>query len=156
MEINNRQSIIEYFNILQVEYLISEIRKKIYPTSSDKRHYEKVMRLKKDKIEDIAVKNSLKTIFNSQDRKAELITDVYPVKGLPNFGKHLKTQDVTNYYSKNALVKVYDDIEADADTFYLARIISYDENEKIVTLSCEGDTSEKTLKIFSHLVTRIL
>jgi hypothetical protein len=156
MDNNKRQSIIDYFNTLQVEYLISEIRKKIYPTSSDKRHYEKVMGLKKDKIEDIAAKNSLKSIFNSADKKAEFISSMYPVKGLPNFGKHLKDQDVTNYYSKNALVKVYSDAEADADAFYLARIISFDNIEKVVEIRCENEDSENVRKIFSGLITRIL
>lgn len=150
----NRQSIIEYFESLQIEYLITQIRRKIYTTASDKRHYDKVMNLKEEKINDIAIKNSLKTIFNSPEKKAELIAKVFPTKGLPQFGKYLRTQDITNYYSKGATVKVYSDMRADMEDFHLAKIQDYDISTKVVVLRYEADNSIQAVN--SDLVTRLL
>ena len=74
-----------FLDVLQQEYICAVIRKKIYPRVGDKRYYEKVAKGKKEKIEDIAYRNGLATIFESKE-----IYDIFWRKvvndiGYPNF-----------------------------------------------------------------------
>ena len=59
VEVNKTRdvSLYELFKILQIEYIHNELRYKIYPSKSDKIFHEKVMKYKKTKIEDIALRN---------------------------------------------------------------------------------------------------
>ncbi len=99
MESNKRKSrdqkFFEFFITLQKEYIVAEIRKKIYPDASGKEKSEEIMRGKKKKIFDIAMKNSLKTIFPDmqlggmslydEDLRIQLYGEVYGGFGMPNF-----------------------------------------------------------------------
>jgi hypothetical protein len=53
----------KYFITLQLEYIVAELRKKIYPDLSGKNKSKEIMAGKMKKIKDIAMRNSLKTIF---------------------------------------------------------------------------------------------
>lgn len=89
------QKFYEYFITLQKEFIVAEIRKKIYPDLKGKEKSEEIMKGKKKKIFDIAMKNNLKTIF--PDMKVGLITlydeqlridlyrEIYGNGGLPDF-----------------------------------------------------------------------
>lgn len=57
-------STLQYFNVLQMEYILYEIRSKIYPYNKDREKFKGVMEFKKKKIFDISIKNSLKNIFS--------------------------------------------------------------------------------------------
>ena len=69
---NRNLSVAEYFLIIQKEYLIAEFRKKIYFSKNDKIYYQRVMDGKKNKINDIAKRNRLDSIFNNSENLAEL------------------------------------------------------------------------------------
>ena len=153
MGITERQNILEYYNSLQFEYFVAEIRRKVYTTPSDKRHYTKVMKLKEDKIKDIAVKNSFKSIFNSEETRNEFISRVYPTKGMPSFGKYLKKDDAINYYSKNSTAKMYNSSDDAIENFKVVTIVEYDVDTDIVQV--QGD-DENILTLKSQLVTRFL
>ena len=56
-------SVYEYLKELQVEYIVFELRRKIYQSQKDRRHFEKVLNFKETKIKDIARRNCLKSIF---------------------------------------------------------------------------------------------
>ena len=62
-----------------------ELRKKIYPSTSDKAFYQKVMDGKKRKIEDIALRNKLKTIFNDSQLKIVFYQQIHPQFNFPKF-----------------------------------------------------------------------
>lgn len=106
-------STFDYLQCLQREYINAELRKRIYPRVKDKRYYEKTMFYKKEKIEDIAQRNKLDTIFNSEQVKRELYDEIYNEFGLPNFlyrntddELEFRRWDVINYYAKKEQVKV--------------------------------------------------
>jgi len=115
----------DYFERLQLEYIVCELRKKIYPSIKDQKYYERVMGYKKDKIDDISLRNQgLPTIFTSKRTKVELYNRIYNKHGLPNFiyrnAEHQKESyesDRVNYYSINSIVK----------------ILVLDEDEEVVT-----------------------
>lgn len=107
-------SFMEYFENLQREYIVSELRSKIYPNEKDKKYYiEREMAGKRLKIEDISYRNNLENIFSSPFMKRKFYAEIYPSTGLPNFiyrdesdRKKREKLDIYNYFSKNTLVTV--------------------------------------------------
>jgi hypothetical protein len=106
-------STFDYLEVLSSEYVVAQIRNKIYPHSKDKAYYKRTMDHKKAKIEDIASRNTLPTLFNDAKVKAAMYARIIPATGLPNFGykneevrAELEAKDVANYYSQDAEVKV--------------------------------------------------
>lgn len=89
----------EYFITVQREYLMAELRKKIYPTSKDKKFYQKVMNYKKEKIEDISNRCKLKSIFNDKDMLQEFKAKLFNDIGIPNF---LNRDEMEYYYYKGS------------------------------------------------------
>ena len=68
MNNNSRSlSVAEYFHVIQREYLMAEFRRKIYFSPKDKRYFSRVMEFKREKIEDIAKRNQLMSIFTSPE-----------------------------------------------------------------------------------------
>lgn len=107
-------SFVEYFENLQKEYIVAELRYKIYPNEKDKKYYkEREMNGKRQKIEDISARNNLENIFTSQYVKKKFYDQVYNQSGLPNFiyrdeMDKLKrgALDIYNYFSKSTPVTV--------------------------------------------------
>jgi len=108
-------SMFNYLNQLQIEYLIAEFRKKIYPSMVDKDYWNGVMELKKEKIVDIAAKNHLPTIFDSKEVKLEKYNELYPIEGFPNIwyrpdneeeAEKQKYLDKRYYYARGCEVKI--------------------------------------------------
>jgi len=125
-------TIFEYFEKLQLEYIVAELRKKIYPVIRDKKYYERVMKAKKEKILDIASRNTLPSIFDTEidegDTRIEMYQKIYKEEGLPKFLYRDETDrdrmmyvndqggsakeysykelDIINYYMKGSEVKV--------------------------------------------------
>lgn len=71
-KIKTNISVLEYFNKLQLEYKLYELRSKIYPFSDDKKKFKEVLEYKKKKILDISQKNSLNNIFNNKEKDLEI------------------------------------------------------------------------------------
>lgn len=86
----------EYFLVIQKEYLIAEFRKRIYRHPKDKKFYSKVMDFKKEKIENIASRNKLNSIFTSEKLLNSLKKELFDVNGFPKF-KMIDT-DLMNYF----------------------------------------------------------
>lgn len=111
---SRNQSLFDFLECLQLEYITAELRSKIYPSSNDKKYYRKVMRYKREKIEDIAQRNDLPTIFSSKDGKAnEMYKQVYAKFGVPSFQykdtadrEKFEYNDLINYFIVDAEVKV--------------------------------------------------
>lgn len=139
--------ILDYFDRLQIEYFVNEIRKKIYPTAKDKGYYRKVMEFKKQKIVDIASRNKIPCIFDDASLRAEFIGKVYPDVGLPKF--ELDTQDIVNYFHPGCEVKVIVDGE-----LLFGKISSVELEKNVVFVKLKGRSSSKPFKV--QTVTRIL
>lgn len=102
----------EFLIQLQLEYIVVELRRKIYTRIKDKKYYEKVMNYKAMKIKDISERNSLQSIFTNNEVKKKLYKKIYIDDNYPNFlysgeadkRKHFEN-DRLNYYSEGAEVK---------------------------------------------------
>jgi hypothetical protein len=90
-------SVAEYFLQLQKEYLTAEFRRKIYFNPKDKAYYQKVMGFKKEKIESIAKRNRLKSIFNDNVTLSEIQRELFTLDGKPKFD--MTDIDRENYYA---------------------------------------------------------
>lgn len=151
-------SYFKYFEQLQLEYIQAEVRKKIYPSPSDKCYYEKVMKGKKEKINDLAIRNSLKSIFNDNNLKIEKYKLFFNETGLPNFFYKNKEdkeiigdKDIRNYYMVESEVKVKDLNNNEK----IGKIYSVSFSTK--TANIEFEENKETLNIFDlDKITRIL
>tara|TARA_R110000772_G_C13310332_1_gene440663 strand:- start:59673 stop:60176 length:504 start_codon:yes stop_codon:yes gene_type:complete len=104
---NRDQSLLEFYKALQVEYIVAELRSKIYPKAKDKRYYkDRVMQGKRDSIIQISERNHLPSIFNSKHKYDEIYREIHPDWGIPAFTyrdeeskKWISRSDKLNYYS---------------------------------------------------------
>lgn len=110
---SRHQSLYEYLECLQLEYITCELRKKVYFKRKDKSYYSKTMDRKKIKIEDIAERNHLPTIFNDDKIKEGMYSLVYKEHGYPEFIYNSEEdkvefleKDKENYYLKGSEVRV--------------------------------------------------
>lgn len=111
----------DYLAALQEEYVIAELRKKIYPNIKDRNYYSRVMDAKRKKIENISDRNSLPSIF-SDTRILGVYQDKVYTWGIPFFKYRNEDHrneswkfDMANYYSKGADIRIKDsDGEKDA------------------------------------------
>ncbi len=87
--------ILQFFEELQLEYLLYELRVKIFPSKRDKDNYKDVLDYKRDKIENISSKNDLSNIFNSESKLEEITEKFYNDFGIP---KNMSKRDKYFYY----------------------------------------------------------
>lgn len=66
-------STLEYFKILQMEYILYEVRSKIYPFGKDREKFKSIMEYKKTKINDISDKNEIDSIFTNSTKKLDFL-----------------------------------------------------------------------------------
>lgn len=150
-------SIYRYFEKLQREYVVAELRHKIYPKIKDKKYWGKVMEGKKKTIQDIALKNSLESIFSSKEKELKLRFEIYKDGGLPNFiyrdnnqKEQLHYFDKINYFAKNSEVRIKRKNAKDL----IGSILFYNFEEDIVTVEVLGENERLT--ICSENIVRIL
>jgi hypothetical protein len=111
-------SLYDYLEALQKEYINAELRKKVYPITKDKEFYKRTMLHKEEKINDIAKRNGLPTIFVDQSEHERLYALIYGESGLPKFIyrnegdiEEFRKWDVINYFAEGSEVKVITDEE---------------------------------------------
>lgn len=97
-------SILDFLKVLTDEYFLAEMRSKTYKRKSDRNYWLKVCRFKKDKIEDIALRNRLPSIFNNQDLYVSSIDSYFPKGEICQLIKNSK--DLRSYYSIDADVTI--------------------------------------------------
>ncbi len=156
MEKTRDISIIQFFEVLQKEYIVAELRKKIYPKLNDKNYYSRLMSQKKVKIEDISSRNNLPNIFNDEYTKREYYSMVYNTQGIPTFiyrddaeRRKLQGKDFEYYYSLNADVKVVTQTQT-----VVGKIDDTDLEANVVYVKIKG--SKQTVPCHTSNVTRIL
>lgn len=110
---DRKQTVAEHLDSLQSEYIVAQIRSKIYSLPKDKKYYERVMLHKKDKIEAIASINNLPTIFTDNSILVSFNSKVIPQWGIPNFIYkneaeyiELRDQDIKNYFPNKSNVNI--------------------------------------------------
>ena len=112
-------SVAEYFLQLQKEYLLAEFRRKIYFNPKDKAYYSRVMGYKKEKIDSIAKRNRLNSIFTDNVTLKQIQEELFTINGKPKF--ELTDVDRENYYatgnefSYKGEIWTLDQIDADGE-----------------------------------------
>lgn len=79
--------IVDYYEALQVEWIVADLRQRIYTEPSDRNYYERVKFGKRETIEKISKSknNKLPTIFDDEDYKHDLEQRVYRENSHPVF-----------------------------------------------------------------------
>lgn len=90
-------SVAEYFLQIQKEYLIADFRRRVYFSPKDKAYWSKVCGYKETRINKIANRNKLNSIFNSEQKMNELRAELFDHSGKPKWD--LTPTDIENYYS---------------------------------------------------------
>lgn len=106
-------SVYQFFQILQLEWLVADLRIRIYPKKKDKDYWNKVKEGKRAVIENIAEKNHLPSIFTDDEMKRDYEQKIYRPKGFPDF-KYKDEEnriaqeplDLLFYYYKGTEVRV--------------------------------------------------
>lgn len=151
--------IYQFFEILQLEAIVADLRSKIYPRIKDKNYWKKVYEYKRKTTSEIAERNKIEgvelpTIFSDEEVFKSYSAKIFGDGGYPMFLYKDKEQelqqsyyDSQNYYAKGAdvLAKVEGEVK-------IGVVKYYQPNSSTVTVDFNG--SEKELDI--KLVTRIL
>lgn len=149
-------SILDLFETLQIEWIVSELRHKTYPRIKDKLYWKKVMDGKKASIEKIAEKNSLPTIFTDQEKLREFEKKVYREQSYPIYVyKNAENEMQQSYYdllyyfyiNSDVRVQVYEETKIGKIT---REFIPIKDNHVWVTINGKEE------KFSINVVTRIL
>ena len=102
-------TIYEYFCQLQLEYVVAELRSKIYFRQDDRDYWKSICEKKKKNIENIVLKNNIPSIFDDPDIRKEYEEKVFLDKNFPNFtykDEESKNKqifwDYVNYYARGS------------------------------------------------------
>jgi len=148
MKKDRNLSMVEFYEMLQKEYFIAEIKSKLYPSRKQKDFYRnRVMEGKRIKILDISNKNNLPNIFDDEETKNEIRDQIYPVIGLPQFD--LTNEEIKYYYSVESEVRV--EIE---DRPRIGKIIDIDFRNNVAYIKFRNSSENQPIKL--NKITRIL
>jgi hypothetical protein len=107
-------STFDYLQVLQLEYTVCMLRKRIYPREVDRNYWGGVCESKKKNILDISERNRLPTIFEDQDIDKSFKNMVYLDKYFPLFTyrdevQRLKQEkwDKAHYYRRGESFRVF-------------------------------------------------
>lgn len=153
MENNEKRNLsaLEYLKVLEVEWWINNLRRKIYPGKKDKTYYNTASSLKKSRIIEISERNELPHIFNTPELMKELNKRFSLNGGCPVFDKRTET-DIRNYFIKTSEVRCFFGFDNDKKSIIkIGKIIDFDYEKGIVVVEIEG----KTANLLMEYVTRI-
>lgn len=141
MEKTRNLSVAEYFVQIQLEYLIADFKRKIYFNPKDKAYWTKVCNYKKEKIEEIATRSHLNTIFSSQVKMTEFRNKIFDKNNKPTFP--MSEKDWNNYYMSG------NEFSYDGEIYILEQI----KNDKLILrdLSTQG-----SIEVDKEQVSRII
>lgn len=131
----------EYFINLQKEYLIADLRRKVYFKESDRKYWTKVAAYKRERIEKIALRSNISSIFSDHRLFEEIKFTFYGKGGFPNIPykdeyeySNLHSKDVYGYYAKDI------DVRCEIDTvLLLAKVLFVILEKKIVVVLLNGN-----------------
>lgn len=111
---NKTKTFSDFFKCLQREYLVAELRYKIYERQKDKDYYlHREMEGKKKTIESISARNNFPSIFTDSWLMDKYKSEIYNDWGLPNFvyrsdedRLNRRSHDIIAYFHKGIKVAV--------------------------------------------------
>lgn len=140
---NRVQKFSDFFACLQREYLVAELRQKIYPKQKDKDYYlHREMEGKKKTIESISARNNLPSIFTDSWLMERYKSEIYNEFGLPNFIYRSsedrlarRPKDILAYFHRGVQVRAMTD-----DGFVTGVVIWTDLDNNTVTIDINGQS----------------
>lgn len=135
-------SVAEYFLQIQREYLIADFKRKIYFSPKDRAYYIRVCGYKETRINAIARRNNLNSIFNSAEKLAELRAELFDRNGKPKF--EMTSKDYANYFSNGS------------EFSYQGEIYILDQVKEDGQLTLYSPDKEKYIDVSKTDVSRIL
>jgi len=90
---------------LQKEHFIAELRSKIHTKKEQKDKLRQIMKYKIEKIEDVSSRNSLPTIFTSDEVREKIRSLVFDIDNKPKF-ELFNEYDELKYYSRGNEFKI--------------------------------------------------
>ncbi len=134
-------STLEYIKVLEVEWWINSLKRKIYPSKVDKGYYTRVTMFKKSRIIDMSDRNQIPHIFNDNDKMKELNKRLSPVGGCPEFEGRTDL-DLINYYLPNSDVRCFYGFENRKPLIKVGKIISFDIKIHQVEVQVENEQAK--------------
>ena len=138
-------SVYQLFEILQEEFIVCELRVKIYPIHVHKEYWKETSLKKKDKILDISKRNSLPSIFDDKRIKESFEKRVINEIGLPNFlykdeqqRERQEKWDIHNYYMVGKEVR----ITTPDGSIVIGNIDKVDFDKKLVSININNKLQE--------------
>jgi hypothetical protein len=150
--------VLDYFSLLQLEYISYAFRFKIYIRPEDKKKFSDILRMKKEKIKTFSTRNCLPDIFNGDPVYLKKYMGKFfkTEFGLPNFQNRddhkaeiYGRYDPYYYFAKGTQVKV----RLPNGSVECGMITNYFEGEVKVTY---GDIDKKRICTKIENVSRIL
>jgi uncharacterized LabA/DUF88 family protein len=77
--------LMDYYEILQLEFLSYYFRHEFYEREQDKQKYFDFCKKKKESIEQLAFRNCFPSVFNDETYKEKYLNKFLGEKGMPNF-----------------------------------------------------------------------
>jgi hypothetical protein len=144
----------QYYQILQLEWLVADLRVRIYPAKKDKDFWNRVKEGKERRFVAIAEKNQLPTILIDDEMRRIFESSIYKLEGPPAFiykdDLHRQMQeplDLAYYYSKGTEVR-FDNCGEIA----VGKVKSYTPGQSIMIIEFNG----KEEQLLVEKATRIL
>lgn len=146
----------EYLQVLQIEYIVAELRKKVYVKKKDKEFYKRVLVGKEKKIKDICLRNSLPSIFTSEESKGKCYSEVYNPYSYPEFHykndeqvQEFKAKDFYYYYYKGSDFRV--NVEGN---IMVGTLVSVNEESKVAYIKLKGESVDTpfTLDVVARII----
>jgi len=146
-----RLSRLEYLDVLQTEYVVAELRKKIYPKKKDRDYLSRVLEGKKDKVQNICMKDGLPSIFTNDLVRGSFYKSVYGEIGYPDFNykdpenrEEFYERDFHYYYWSGTDFKVDENGEIKT-----GKLVSIDRDNSLAHIKLKGDSETRPFKMES-------
>ena len=139
----------EFFEIIQIEYLCTVLRARIYPRTKDKGFWTRVAEGKRQTIESIALRNHLPSIFTDSDLEAAFQKRIYRDNTYPVFIYKDDEQKINQeYYDLLYYYLVGQDVRYDlGDGVLVGRVLSYIPFNDTLKVLCRETNKEKQVPV---------
>ena len=135
-------STLEYVRVLEEEWWVNNLRRKIYPGFKDKKRFSRISSLKKARIIEISERNELPHIFNDNDMMRELNKRYSVNGGCPVFPDR-NEEDVINYYNINSDVRCFYGFNEDNKPIIkIGKIVGFDQLGGTVEVNTDNSNLE--------------
>lgn len=132
---------IDYIKVLEVEWWICNLRRKIYPSITDKNFYNRVANLKRDRIKSMSERNEIESIFTDKEKMRALNKKFMKEGGIPIF-EGMTESDLINYYSPNNDVRCFLGFGEDhKEIVMIGKILNFDKiSRKVEVIFDKNET----------------